>query len=451
MRTVGKMPVALLAAICFPAAAQEIDEDALFGDTAITMIDSSSLKVASAAIDGVDSTAVSFSGGVTAVSETGLPRDWFSTRDRSEVDPGALMLGDLMLDVRLPFGMKAFSDGEIYCSPDSNGLTFAVPEIFLDAAINRRVYLRAGKQVLQWGRGYFWNPTDLVNVERKTFIQRIGSREGTFGLKTHIPFRTKWNVYGFLDMNNLASVDSLAGAARFEGLFGGTEAGVSMWGKRGKFPIFGFDFSATLLSWSITGEMSVTRGTNYRILDMENSRFFTGDEADSLFALKDFGTDPVVRLCAGFFRMFDLLDIDDRMMVVGEFYFNQAGDGGNSFKKYHAGKLYDSIMALPAAGAALQQAGVALRQGFEFNSLAKCYGAFFITISKFIISDMTLQLNGLVNFNHGCAMLTGGVQYATLHNFSLGCLVTGFAGPEESEYTFMGTGASVRLTAGVTF
>ena len=187
------------------------------------------------------------------------------------------------------------------------------------------------------------------------------------------------------------------------------------------------------------------------MLDMEKSSIFTKDMSDSLFAFRTFGGDPVVRLCVGFMRMFDFLDIDDRVMIVGEFYFNQIGDGGNSFEEYRVGALYDSIMELPGGESIKQQAGIALLNGFEFNSLSKYYGAFFVTFNRFLITDMTLQLNGLVNFNHGCAMLTTGLQYRTLHNFSIGCLVTGFIGPEESEYTFMNNGASVRLTAGVYF
>ena len=29
-----------------------------------------------------------------------------------------------------------------------------------------KIYFRTGKQVLKWGRSYFWNPTDLINVEK---------------------------------------------------------------------------------------------------------------------------------------------------------------------------------------------------------------------------------------------------------------------------------------------
>ena len=209
-------------------------------------------------------------------------------------------------------------------------------------------------------------------------------------------------------MNKTSSVDSLAAAARFEALFGGTEAGIALWGKRGKNPILGLDFSTTILSWSITGEMSVTTGNNYSIPDMERSVLFPLDSLDLVF--KTMGNKPVVRFCTGFMRMFDLLDIDDRVMVVGEFYFNQIGDEGNVFEKLPIKEQVNFITELPDTSSIKQQAGMLLQNAFEFNSLSKYYGAFFITLSKFIVSDMTLQLNGLINFNHGCAMVTTGIS-----------------------------------------
>lgn len=443
----------------------EVDENALFGDTVLTMVDSADLVVETNTDDGIDSTEVSFSGGVTGISETGFQREWFCERDRKMISPTGLMLADLLLDVRVPWGTKAYVDAEAYYRSDSAGASFRVPELFMDVNVARHVYFRMGKQVLQWGRGYFWNPTDLVNVEKKTFVERIGSREGTFGIKTHVPFGTKWNIYGFLDMNNLNTVDDCAGAARFEGLFGGTEAGLALWGKKGKDPILGLDFSTTLFKWSVTGEMSITNGDNYRILDLENSKIFNNPFAtDSLIVYKSLGEDPVVRLCAGLLRTFDFMDVDDRIMVVGEFYFNQIGDNGNVFEENHIGKWYDAIAQYsdeaPDQNGAVQGSGELssfqdsigdAMASIEFNSIARYYSAFFVTVSKFIISDMTLQLNGLVNWNHHCAMLTTGVSYRTLHNMSLGCLVTGFVGPEEAEYTFTNSGASVRVNAGLLF
>lgn len=449
------LPAVVLSASALFADEFEIDENALFGDTAMTMVDSAELVVESATDDGVDSTDVSFSGGVTGISETGFQREWFSERDRKMISPSGLMLADLLLDVRVPRGTKAYVDAEAYYRSDSAGASFRVPELFMDLNIARKVYFRLGKQVLQWGRGYFWNPTDLVNVEKKTFVERIGSREGTFGIKSHIPFGTKWNIYGFLDMNQLSSVDDLAGAARFEGLFGGTEAGIALWGKKGKDPIFGLDFSTTVLKWSLFGEMSLTSGNNYTILDLKSSGIFSDSPnmiaPESLIVYKSLGSDPVVRICAGVMRTFDFMDVDDRIMVIGEFYFNQIGDNGNVFKDRHIGEWYDAISELPQNDEIQNSVASAMGSDIEFNSIARYYSAFFVTVSKFIVSDMTLQLNGLVNWNHTCAMLTTGVTYTTLHNVSLGCLITGYAGPDESEYTFMNAGASVRLTAGMLF
>jgi len=433
------------------AQAQDIDENALFGDTSMTIVDSATLAKSSVDLAGTDSAVTTFSGSMNAIAEPAVSRDWFTSRDRREVSMSTLTLASLMLDARLPFGVKAFANGETYYRPENGAATFTVPELFLDVNYKRRIYFRAGKQVLQWGRGYFWNPTDLINVEKKSFIEKIGAREGTFGVKTHIPFGTKWNIYGFLDMNHPTPVDSLAGAARFEGLFGGTEAGVALWGKRGKDPIFGLDFSTTILSWSVTGEMSITSGDNYHILDLDKtfSQPHSATAGLPTFIFSSPKEDAVVRLSAGLMRTFDLLDVDDRLMVVGEFYFNQVGDNGNVFQNDTLKKLLTAVRVLPDSQQLMATGMIA--SAFEFNSLARYYSAFFITVSKFIISDMTLQLNGLINYNHGCAILTGGVQYATLHNFTLGCLLTGYIGPKEAEYTFMGNGASLRINAGVTF
>jgi hypothetical protein len=430
--------------------AQEIDENALFGDTAIAMIDSATLVASSATLAGTDSTSVSFSGNISSIAEPSLSRDFFTSHSRSDAAVNALMLGSFMLDVRLPFGMKSFINAESFIRP-GNEFAFSIPELFLDANYKHKVYVRAGKQVLQWGRGYFWNPTDLVNVEKKTFISKVGAREGTFGIKAHVPFGTRFNIYSFLDMNDLASVDSLAGALRGEALFGGTEVGISIWEKPLRDPIFGMDISKTVFSWSFTGEMSLTSGKNYHILDLDKSFSRQEVNPESPFVFSSPDQDIVTRLSISAMRSFDFLDVDDRVMAIAEFYYNQIGDNGNVFKKYRLGEHLAMLNDLPDTSSIRKTANSALQSAFEFNSLARYYSAFFITISKFIVQDMSLQVNSLVNYNHHCAILTGGVQYATMHNFSLGCLLTGYVGPKESEYTFMNSGASVRLTAGVQF
>lgn len=445
--------IVLIGSLPFSLFAEEIDEDALFTDTALSIIDSTTLKTQF--LNNSDTTKTSFSGEIRAIGESSFSRDYFKNFTRKEITLSPLMYGELSLDVRLPAGIKSLVTSEIYYSPlvlDSH--TFKLPEFFVDFNLQKKVYVRAGKQLLQWGRGFFWNPTDMVNVEKKPFIQKIGAREGTFGVKTHIPFGTKYNIYGFIDLNKPHRIDSIAGALRIENLTkiaGGTEVGIAFWGKRGKIPVGGFDFSTTILSWSVSGEMSITSGENYKTIDPQKSSVLTGNPQDPFLAFTTYGKRPVIRSSVGFLKAFDFLDVDDRLLVVGEFYFNQIGDKGNIFKKYKIKEKLKEISTIGDTTVLMQLSSNRLSDVFEFNSIAKYYGAFFITLSKFVISEMSLQLNGLFNFNHRCAIITCGINYLSLHNFSFDCLLSTYLGPEESEYTFANTGASIRITAGMSF
>jgi hypothetical protein len=38
-----------------------------------------------------------------------------------------------------------------------------IKEFFIDTNLRQKVYFRMGKQVLKWGQGYFWNPSDLLH------------------------------------------------------------------------------------------------------------------------------------------------------------------------------------------------------------------------------------------------------------------------------------------------
>ncbi len=66
-------------------------------------------------------------------------------------------------------------------------LQTTLKEFFADGNYKYKVYVRFGKQNLKWGRGYLWNPTDLISQDRKDFGDMDARREGVYGLKMHIP------------------------------------------------------------------------------------------------------------------------------------------------------------------------------------------------------------------------------------------------------------------------
>ena len=105
-----------------------------------------------------------------------------------------------------------------------------------------------GKQVLKWGTGYFWNPTDLINIEHRSFTNTNALLQGVFGLRSDVVFSPNWHLYTFLNLNGVqADATDAAFAARSEFLVGSTEFAVSSWLKWGKVPVFGADLSTPLV------------------------------------------------------------------------------------------------------------------------------------------------------------------------------------------------------------
>lgn len=455
---------AFLSTLCLfiRANAQDtIDEDLLFSDTN-TIIESAHLVDSSLSISSVESTHVGFSGNINSVADFGFSREFFKDFSRKQISPSAYIVSNLLLDIRLPKDVKAFGNVETQYYADSSDVNFYLKELFLDANIKRRIYFRTGKQVLQWGRCYFWNPTDMINVERKTVEPRIGYREGAYGVKMHVPFGTKYNLYGFIDMKHISAVDSIAGAFRSEMLIGTTEIGAEVWGKRNKEPIFGMDFSTTIFDFEFNGEISLENGKNYTIVNglQENEPLYDflsrSNTNDSVRMESTIGNKPVPKICIGVSKSFDLLSVKDRVRVISEFYYNKAGVPGDFFREHKVRESLEMLNGLPkdtsSSSDTLSQRVDKLMSRFANpNNFSRYYLSLFTTINKFIISDITFEFNGIVNLEQKAATVITALQYATIHNLNIGLVFSSAVGSKDSEYTVFQNAFSTRLNIGVSF
>jgi hypothetical protein len=144
------------------------------------------------------------------------------------------------------------------------------------------------------------------------------------------------------------------------------------------------------------------------------------------------------------------------MLVHGEYYYNQAGFEGNKIKEYGIGDLIKGLkrgdFSSGIDNLEMQQvlsnqiAGI-----YEPNNHSRHYASLSASISKFIISDMTLRCTGLINMNHGSGMIITGLSYYNMYNYFLGLEVTTNVGPDNTEYTFLGSRMSVNLYTGIAF
>lgn len=450
-------------AFCSAISADEmIDEDMLFADTNM-MVDSTSVIDSSLADGKVEKASAAFSGSVNSVGQALMTRDFFKDPSRHEITPSAYILGNLLLDVRLPREIKAFANLEATYTADSSEFDAMLQELFVDVNINRKIYFRTGKQVLQWGQCYFWNPTDLINVEKKKFEPDIGYREGAYGVKIHVPFGTKYNLYGFIDMRNMTSTDSVAGAFKGEVLFGTTEIAAALWGKKNRKPLFGLNFSTMLLDFTINGEMSLESGENYTIIDSLRKNepmyeFLLRSASDPSIRLdKKLDKKVVARACIGFMKSFDFMDVKNRINLISEFFYNQAGVKGDFYDEHQMKATNDSLDVWAkdkgtANHSIVNEKVALLRNKFSKpNEFSRYYWSLFMTMNKFICPEMQLQFNTIVNFEQHAAMITGSLQYTSIHNLTVGLVLTGYAGSDETEYTISDNAFSTRLNIGIAF
>lgn len=374
-----------------------------------------------------------FSGELVSVMEDVV----YSSSSKNPLN--SYILGNLLLDARLKNGVKAFANIEGRYSPSTRASTATLREIFLDFNAGNRVYFRTGKQVLQWGTCSLWNPTDLVNIEKIPFVPKIGSREGAYGVKFHIPYGTRYNVYGFLDTGNAATDSDLGGALKFEFLAGRTEMSFSGWAKRNRRPVFGTDLSSRIGDVDVAAEVSASRRDN---------DLYIRNEGGVLNAARKDQAWPV-KAAVDFRKGFRLGNFNDRLTVGTEFFYNQNGYVKSPFRDKTVYAFSGPLAgALPAGTKGMFLLGSGL---YDPNYLSRYYGALFTSISRFIITDLTLNVNYIHNLNDNSGALSAGVNYLNLNDFRAGCLLMAPLGPANGEYTFSGAKLLAQLTAGLSF
>jgi hypothetical protein len=389
-----------------------------------------------------DQKKVSLTGEVYSVFMHMGTKDWVNKGDITGNRLATYMLANLLFDVRLKQGVKSFANVETQYTSQDRITLYNLRELFMDFNVSDKYYFRAGKQVLQWGRCYLWNPTDMINVEKKPFVQKIGYREGAYGVRLHVPFGTKYNIYSFVDTGNATNTDKLAGTVKFEFLLGGTEMSVAAWGKDGYKTVYGYDYSSRFLGIDTSGEISASYGSNYDTTQIINNVVTKTRITDEWSP----------RASINFTKFFDYDNINDRISVTTEFYYNHSGYSENIVKddtvyNYSIPVMLSGVSSLTGT----RKEFVYYGGMYDPNSLSKYYAALFFTVNRFIVTDMSLSVNLISNMVDSTSVLSAGVSYKNLNDFMVSFLVNGYLGNDPGEYNFTGDVIMTRLSLGILF
>jgi hypothetical protein len=384
--------------------------------------------------EAVESEKLGFSGQLQAISAYTMTRNFVQgITGFSDNTFGNTIMGDFLVDARLPKSFRMFMDLGIdyiptgvpvpttftgiipgYSQPQQLVLSqnettlLDLKEVFVDFNFdNNAVHFRAGKQVLQWGTGYFWNPTDLINVAHKSFTNLEALLEGVFGLRTDVTFSQVFHLYTFINLNGVTDLTDAAYAARTEFLAGKVEFGFSGWYQYDKIPVFGSDITMPLF-WELnmTGEASLSYGDNVQKLDTNGNPYSVSNQL-------------VPKVDIGLSRTFDVLNVQDRLSVMAEFFWNSDGYDQNMFQS-----LSSSSTNLATF----------LNTYYHPSYYGQYYGALFVSIADFGLQNMTLSLDGLCNFSDMSAIALVGLSDAPVNNFTLEVQVGSYLGANSGEY-----------------
>lgn len=322
---------------------------------------------------------------------------------------------------------------------------FAINEVFLDVNIAKYIYFRLGKQVVKWGVGYLWTPTDLVNIEKKNILDSSQVRQGSYGLKMHIPFGTRANIYTFVDMNKAKNLSDISMANKVEVLFLNTEMALSVLLKKKNVPVYGFDFTSRILTIDIHGEASLSYGDNTRRLRnypwyITGFYYYPSPAQELAFMMPGSVMDYKVqgkwipRASFGFGRGFEVKDIKDRIRFDIEGFYNHGGYGWNVFEKdiYTVGHFLSGSLYTP-------------------NYYGKYYVGAFITIRQMFIEELSSMINCVVNIQDQSSIISGTITYAPYYDLLLNLMVNGFVGKTNREYTVYGNYFTTELSVKLVF
>jgi hypothetical protein len=246
----------------------------------------------------------------------------------SKADIGALFLG-----YNFNYFIFASAGGEPYRtvyrlqSPDPSGLKAALSEFHLSFDVKKKVFVRAGSQLISWGATYFWTPVDFINRQKAlaSVISVVDVRAGKPGVRVHVPMNSM-NVFLFTDFSGVTAkgtAGDMADAAqawRVDGTFGGVQLGTVGYIAKNSPTHIGFDATGRKFGTDLYGECALT---------------FTNDLRST----------PDIALCAGGAKQFGS---ERNWTARAEIYYNETGYQDvalsklppGAFAQFYSGKYY---------------------------------------------------------------------------------------------------------------
>ncbi|TFG84565.1 MAG: hypothetical protein E4H20_02805 [Spirochaetales bacterium] len=472
----GRRAFAVAAALTFaaalPTAAQDLsafNEDDLFGsdETIVETVDEGTASDAVSSLMVTKSVRIggSFSGSATSTWKWNNPWSGFDPIDPDSYGLEPTLSGALFFDARPSESARFYGSVKSswpfettetfltsaewvtgppdYVSTTSNTITAPnaeVFELFSDFSWNDSLYLRFGKQTINWGVGYFFSPANVMNLQVIDPMDPTAQLEGPVSLRAHYSIPGTQNnlwAYAVFDSATMKPEDT-AVAARAEFVLGGWEAGLGTWYKNDS-PLRGImTLSGSVRDVSLFGEAYLARGS-----DKTWVTTVTDEEATNFIETTTDATSPFFKGTTGFMWT----QSDWNLTLAGQYYYDGEGYANDDREARIAEAHTAEPVIISSLGSDAAFSG--FLKGLILGS-GRHYAAFSLSKSELFVDDLSVSLFVIGNLSDFSGYAKPTVSYTLFDGLSASLSVAFAFGLTDSEYLVLNDGPSMAWSIGLT-
>lgn len=333
----------------------------------------------------------------------------------------------LFLDARPNDAFRAFLKGDVSYRADT-GVSLELSELFADFGVDDRVFVRAGKQTVNWGVGTFFSPANLINLEEIDPEDPTAELSGPVSVKAQLPIGTD-NLTGYLVLGDLSEGLAASGAARYELLMGGYEVTTGAIVEENGH-VAGMATGAGSIADVTVFAETVLEGNSDKVFVVRDPESPTGLATATSSNLFFSGT------LGGRYST----STDDELYtfsVSAQYYFNGLGYADPQVLTDNPG----------AVGALLGSGDLAVG---DLQGRGRHYAALNLSSPDFAKTDLTPSVFWLSNLGDSSGLVSASVRYSGLDFFTPSLEYRANYGAPGAEYSPDGFGQSLSLSFSVT-
>lgn len=334
----------------------------------------------------------------------------------------------LFVDARPSKDIRVFVKGQADY-PFSGITDFSIRELFTDLTLADSVYIRAGKQTINWGVGRYFSPANVINLGNKDPEDPDAELVGPVAVKLHVPSKSS-NYYAYAILQDIETKGTIGIAAKGEWVLGNTEVGLGGVYRPEQPWAATATASGSLWGIDLYGE-AVLKGNDDRI-------FIVADPSVPLgVSTLSKSNELEARATAGFSWSWSNETSAINLSLDGQYYWNGSGYADSSLFTENAAAI-SSLVASGTIGAN------------DLYLRGRQYGAVSVGLSDIANSDIGVSLFWLGNIEDGSGKIMPTINYTGINKVKIAISYTQGYGTAGSEYSPDGAGRSISLSFALT-